>query len=643
MKKILIALILLSFSFSAAAQQTYYYLHDTPNPAHEEYLLMDRTEPTSFSSAYINLDEGAAIWATEPFDKDVKINGDVKITVIVEAFFLKADLLPFQVKILKASLLDIAPSGNIDVIDATRPTSIIFLKNETLKPKTFYINNVERVIPAGHCLGIKIEKAFDLLSYFPFSVLSPFFATNIHYDSTYAKSYVVLPFNVSGGIDIECFDTEKEIKAGEEAIYTLLIYNKGNQNDTIKIYTDYQGDEWSVSIEKESLNVPAGSFGYTDVTVKAPENASKGDYLNITVYAEGKMGSDFIWLNTSIAPPEYGVKVTAYSDKIDVKPGETATVKFKVENTGDLYDTYSLFVTCVWDYTLEKDSISLQPGESANISVSVTIPENATNNTTRLLALTAKSTNSDKESTADVTLRVSFAPSPGGGGEESDLGKKIGYILFVAGVIALLVIAYYMGRTVQKLAIIECDERVAEAPPGGTAEFKIKVINPLEKTEKNKMRYHFRIEGRVPEKWIVDMDKEGATLEGGDEIDVALKVKIPDDASIDEWASFDFVVLPEKGKSERISLMVNVREPKEILNTEVKHEPEEFEEGERVVTKVRIENVGEKDAENKKVILYVNGKEKNRIEGVNIPAGGIVEIELPWIAEEENEVEVVVE
>ncbi|HHF55421.1 MAG TPA: hypothetical protein ENL42_00710, partial [Thermoplasmatales archaeon] len=128
-----------------------------------------------------------------------------------------------------------------------------------------------------------------------------------------------------------------------------------------------------------------------------------------------------------------------------------------------------------------------------------------------------------------------------------------------------------------------------------------------------------------------------------DEIDVMLKVKIPDDASIDEWASFDFVVLPEKGKSERMSLMVNVREPKEILNTEVKHEPEKFEEGERVVTKVRIENVGEKDAENKRVILYVNGKEKNRIEGVNIPAGGVVEIELPWIAEEENEIEVVVE
>ena len=112
---------------------------------------------------------------------------------------------------------------------------------------------------------------------------------------------------------------------------------------------------------------------------------------------------------------------------------------------------------------------------------------------------------------------------------------------------------------------------------------------------------------------------------------------------MDEWASIDVVALPEKGKGESINLMISIREPREMLHTEMTHEPKEFGEGDRIVTKVKVENRGEKAAENKKVILLVNGKEKNRIEGVTIPPGAAVEIELPWIAEEENEVEIRIE
>lgn len=90
-------------------------------------------------------------------------------------------------------------------------------------------------------------------------------------------------------------------------------------------------------------------------------------------------------------------------------------------------------------------------------------------------------------------------------------------------------------------------------------------------------------------------------------------------------------------------MLVTLREEMPILKTEIQHEPKGFGEGEKVITKVRIENTGEKKAENKKVILMVNGKEKNRIEGVEIPPNSIVEIEIPWIAEKENNVEVKIE
>jgi len=185
-----------------------------------------------------------------------------------------------------------------------------------------------------------------------------------------------------------------------------------------------------------------------------------------------------------------------------------------------------------------------------------------------------------------------------------------------------------LSMMTQKMAIVGCEERFAEIPPGGTAEFTVKIKNPLEKKEKNRIRYKLRIEGKLPENWKAEVERDEIVLEGKEEKEVKVRVRVPKEASLEEWASLDFVVIPQKGKSEKIDLLVTLREPKE---------------GERVITKVKIENVGEKDAENKKVILLVNGREKNRIEGINIPAGGKAEIEIPWIAEEENEVEVKVE
>ena len=641
MKRALVIMLLLIFTFSAYAQETPYYFHYDKNPQHGEYFLMDYSRPTGISPHSVDLDEGYAVWATTPFTKDTKINGDVKITIFIEAYFIKPDVLPMQIRVIKISLVDIAPSGNMDVIEATKSTPIMFFKNETIKAHTFKISNVETVIPAGHCVGIKVEKVFDIFSIFPFSTLSPFFSTNIWFDSSTTESYASIPFNISGGgISIECFNQEKDVKPGKEVIYTVLIYNNGNQNDTVRLSTNYNGNIWNVELEQEQVNIPPKSFKDVDIMITAPENATQGDFLNITVFAQGNTGSDSIWLNTSISPPEYGVKVTSKSGEVKASPGETATFTFNIKNTGDLYATYNLFVTCVWDNTLEKESIALDAGESQDVRVFVKVPENATNGTTRVVALTAECVEADKESTAKSTLRVYYETTPGGGGG-SNLGMNIGLALFVAGVIALFVIAYYLGRVVEKSIIMECDEKMAEIPPGGKAIFTIRLTNPME--GEGKRKYRFRIEGRIPERWNVEMDKEEIILGDGEEGEIEVAVSAPSDASLDEWASIDLVAVPEKGKSEALNLMISLREPKEILETEITHEPEEFEEGERVVTKIKIKNVGEKVAEDKKIILLVNGKEKNRIEGVEIPAGGEIEIEIPWIAEEENEIEVKIE
>ena len=644
MKKVFVVTLLLNliisiFLLSTNAQETYYYLHDDSHPQYNEYRIMDFSPPTSSVSSFINLDEGHAIWATLPFAQETKINGDVKVTVFIEAFFIQPEILPFQIRVIKVSLIDIAPSGNIDTIASTRPTTILFIGNETQMSQTFTMNNVEYIVPEGHSLGIKVEKTFDLLSYFPFSILSPFFATNLLYDSAYTKSYALIPFNATGGISLQCFDNEKGVKPGENATYTLIIYNNGDLADIITLSSNYGGNKWNVEFENEEVIVPSKSFNYSDVTVTAPEDAEEGDYLNITITATGSSGSDSVWLNTTVVPLEYGVKVTAKNDSVRVEPGKTAKFVFTVENTGDLFDTYDLFVTCVWDAVVEKDTVSLNAGEKEDIEVEVSVPENASNGTTHLVALTAKSTNSDEESTAKSTIEVYYIPSEE---EKGTLGSYIGLALFIIGVLVLLIIAYYLGKTAEKTVSLECEERMKELPPGKIAEFLIKIKN-LGVGKERKMRYKLRLEGKIPENWLTEVDREEILLGSGEEDEITLKVRIPENASLDEWASIDLLAIPEKGKTEKLNFLITLREPKEILETEISHKPEEFEEGMKVITKVKMKNVGEKTAEDKKIIVFVNGKEKNRVEGINIPPSSTAEIEIPWIAEKENEVDVKVE
>ncbi|MCD6512596.1 MAG: hypothetical protein J7K61_03235 [Thermoplasmata archaeon] len=640
MKRAVLLLSLLLIAIPVGAQNVNYYFHDTDSAVGK---LMDSSHPTAGYPAYINLDEGAAIWSSSPFSSDTKISGDVSVTVFIEAFFLKPDAMPIQMRFIKVTLLDITPSGNMDPIAASKVTPIIFISNNTVKHPTIIINNVDYTIPQGDSLGIKIEKAINLMSYFPFSMLSPFFATYILYDSRDECSFAEIPINMTGGgISLECYDREESVKPGESVDYGIMIYNTGSSDDVVSFSHNYNGNEWKVEISPQSVNVKRGGFNYTTVTVTAPEDAEPGDYLNITITGVGSNGASSVWLNTSIAPYSYGVSVTAKDSEKTGEPGDKVNFTFNVKNTGDLTDTYSLGVTCVWDTHLSENNITLEPGKSKDVVVAVDIPLNASNGTVQLVVLTAKSMNDNtKESSARAQLTVIYTTPPA---PESGGGINPGYILVVIGVIFLIVIAAYLSKISVKSIELYCDERMKEISPGRKAEFLIKLKNPMDRVKdgKNRIKYRIGIEGSIPERWTAKVDRDELILDGGEEAEIRLTVQPPSDASYDEWASVDLVVYPSKGKSERLNLLITLREPQPLLETSYEHEGE-MEEGNKVITRVKIENEGDADADNVRVSILVNGKEKNRVEGIRIPAGGYVEVSIPWIAEEENDVEVRVE
>jgi hypothetical protein len=619
--------LLLIFAISINANAGYYYFHDEPNPYNPDVKLMDASRPSAAYTSSINIDEQPAIWAMPPVGKDIKISGDISIGYWLEAY-TKITFIPFQIRFVKLYLVDISPEGDIDVIASTSPHPMLFLKNDTIKLDTVFLNDIEYMLPSNHLLGIKIEKVVDISSYLPLAVFSTLFDTNILYDSINALSYASIPLDIGGGgINLECWNNEKSTKPGREVTYNLLIYNTGAENDTVTLSTDYSNGWW-VEINPDELVVEENSVNTSIVSIKPPYDAEEGEYLNITIIAQGSTGYDSIWLNTTVTSFNYGVIVIFFEKNIEGEAGKNLTVPFSVKNTGDLSDTYKLKVISNWSCSLEEREITLQPGENRTINLTVEIPKNAKSG--EMVEVEAESSNANASDYIAISVTIPVE-------EGSKWG--IGFILFVVFTAILLFVAYYISRETGKTTIIACDERSIELPPGGKGSFSILVENP----SKKRMKYRTAIGGKIPGGWRIYANKQDIVLDGGEKEEIIVNVIVPERESLQEWASIDFILIPEKGRKEKINMLVTLREETPLLKTEIQHEPKEFGEGEKVITKVIIENTGEKKAENKKVILIVNGKEKNRIEGVEIPPHSIVEIEIPWISEKENNIEVKIE
>jgi hypothetical protein len=238
----------------------------------------------------------------------------------------------------------------------------------------------------------------------------------------------------------------------------------------------------------------------------------------------------------------------------------------------------------------------------------------------------------------------------GGGGDDPSFwdstGTKLLFALFIIGVGLLVAIAILLTYYTKKYVDVTAEERMKEIAPGYATTYTLTLTNTLEPSERRKhqLNYQLALNGEIPDTWETDLDRELVTLGGGESTEVTLHVAVPATASLEEWASIDVIVKPVKfrGKTEKLNVATLLRNPRIILKVDqVYHEPEAFKEGDRVVSHVTIRNVGEATADSASVILYVNGREKNRVEELTVPLGGHVDIAIPWVAESgENRIEI---
>jgi len=175
---------------------------------------------------------------------------------------------------------------------------------------------------------------------------------------------------------------------GENAIFTVKVTNTSDDplfrdNYTLTAKDNLGWQLWLKDNYIENVGVGLANARTTTLTVTIPENASYCTRDNITVTATSKFD------NTVSAKKSCTAHSAAVSVSIEVKPSymvcvpkETATFTVTVTNTSDdplFRDNYTLENTdnLGWSLSLSKNRIeNLRSGESENVTLTATIPEN---------------------------------------------------------------------------------------------------------------------------------------------------------------------------------------------------------------------------------------------------------------------------
>lgn len=214
------------------------------------------------------------------------------------------------------------------------------------------------------------------------------------------------------GVNVQ---THQDVTVNSSGTYThsLQVQNTGENDDTYTL--DATSSSWSVDILTESpLSISGGDTKTVELEITVPNDASPRDEseIRLSVSGEAKDSESFL---ISYVPNDYGVKVLDRQGEIKEETG-TYDFDFEVKNTGKIEDSYTLDVSIdktTWDAGLSRESVSIQPGNTENITVSVTIPTDASENEEATFVFTATSSSQESvEDTDDIKVKYDSDPTP---------------------------------------------------------------------------------------------------------------------------------------------------------------------------------------------------------------------------------------
>ena len=623
----------------------------------ENILVLD--EPENESTSKITLSSDPKEWTGISFNRNKIINN---ATAELYAYYPKAF---FIRKItVEATLFDEDLNEVIgtDKQQLDRATMLGLLSGGPDSPTIFTFDDaVGNEIWHDHKLKLIVTSSGEPLIY-------PLRKTKLFCGSKEYPSSIIFNLEETDDIKIKNDLEDQFVIPGGSTKFTLNIYSKYRE-DNLKIEVTPENpndlDDWDIEYP-DTIQISEDSTVKIDVYVNSTNNdySAYNTEIDLLFNVSGKTGFDSKEAEVEVSDyaVDYYIDVKIPSDK-DIKHGTSGTYTFKIKNTntGLWHDSYDIeaFSEHEWKVNLEYDNGDVENGEVLEVKAKVFIPEDTEIcfDVLTLKIISKESQDHDKEKIWTVkVITIVIGPnilehiynffesvSVGIGLDEFLGDYAAAFLIFIVLFIIIIFLAPIIYLLRKKYVEIICVDRIKEIHPDDKAEFEITLRNPT------KYKHTYEIyTGEVnssSDRWEISLDTEKIDIESKQNQVVELTVKPTDYIKHDDWVEVKIMIKPvNKKKKAEISTVTSIKDAKpEVKLLGVTQWPSTFRKGDMVTSSFRINNTGMVSADNITVFLYVNGKEKNKVEDITIPCGGYAEIEIPWIAVKgKNEINIVV-
>jgi len=499
----------------------------------------------------------------------------------------------------------------------------------------------------GKNIGIKIKSSQGPL----FSLRNP----KVLCDSATYPSSISLLLKETDNVNITDDLEDKKIIPGNSAKFVLNISSK--YEDTLNINVDPINsnniDNWNIEL-KNTIDISEDETKSIEIFINSTvdEKGAYGDWIDFVVNVTGNTGFDSTEASVDVDQDavDYDFTIIKPSSK-EIKHGESKTYTFIItnNNTGYWPDRYIISAESEHNWTVEVDydkNKNIETNEELIVNVTVFVPEDTEIKSDIIsLNVTSESSLDYKGKSLILTIKTSII-TPNileqiynffeAISEDIGLDEMLGdyaaaFLIFL--LVFLVIIFLIPSIYIIKKSYVEliCTDLIKEIEPEEEATYEISIKNPTNKV----LTYEITTEAKESESWDTILDKARVIVDSKQTKNIILKVKPNDNIKSDDWIEVlvKVKVVEKQNKSEQISTLTTIANGKAQLNIiGVYHWPRIFKKGDRVETSFRLRNTGNVSTGKVSVFLYINGKEKNKVEDIIIPRGGYAEIEIPWIA-----------
>lgn len=200
---------------------------------------------------------------------------------------------------------------------------------------------------------------------------------------------------------------------GSTAFTTLVVENRHSWPLSIAIEKRDATAGWRVTLAAERVDVEPGESAEVPVTLDAPLGALPGALGKVTLALTTPLPpvAQLASVIARVPVPEtfYDVAIVNSDGARSIAPGDAATFSFSVTNLGNAADSFQLDLgpgTAGWAATLSRGSVTLDAGEGASVTLTVSAPADSPDGAASWFNVTARSLHDASKGSQAASLTV---------------------------------------------------------------------------------------------------------------------------------------------------------------------------------------------------------------------------------------------